>query len=465
MIRKISSLIIALIFLTTFPGVSFAQSEDENPVYIVQSGENLTQIAAKFSISVQELISVNNILNANLISAGTRLIIPGISGISGVLTIKPVSFGDSLTSILRKNNLSEDNFKKLNTITSPSEIYIGSNLILPQKTEPEDLNNIVFRQSDTLLSTAIRSNKNYWGINRVIDGRTVFAPGDVIYYPSETEEHNETIFSENISRIDIAPLPLKQGHTAIVYIYAQEPVNLVSQLNGKQSSFFRNEEDYLFSFIGIHALAETGLTELKINGNFEDGEAFSESEMVLITDGGYPQESLTVEQTTIEKGIVENEAIKVEEIVNLVSPVKLWQGQFRFPVDGSLDDDSIGFTSYFGSRRSYNNGQFFGYHGGLDFEVRLMSLNVYAPAPGVIVYANQMDIRGNTIFIDHGQGILSGYAHLNQFFVNVGDTVETGQLIGEIGQTGRVTGKHLHWDIWVNGNQVDPFDWVYNTYP
>ena len=76
-----------------------------------------------------------------------------------------------------------------------------------------------------------------------------------------------------------------------------------------------------------------------------------------------------------------------------------------------------------------------------------------------------MDIRGLTTFIDHGQGVFSGYAHLSEILVEEGQFVNEGELIGLIGKTGRVTGPHLHWDIWVNGKQVDPFDWVYTQYP
>jgi murein DD-endopeptidase MepM/ murein hydrolase activator NlpD len=94
-----------------------------------------------------------------------------------------------------------------------------------------------------------------------------------------------------------------------------------------------------------------------------------------------------------------------------------------------------------------------------------MSLNIYAAAPGKVIYSGQMNIRGNTLFIDHGQGVVSGYAHMQEFRVNAGDFVEQGQLIGLIGKTGRVTGPHLHWDIWVNRTPVDPFDWVENRYP
>jgi murein DD-endopeptidase MepM/ murein hydrolase activator NlpD len=74
-------------------------------------------------------------------------------------------------------------------------------------------------------------------------------------------------------------------------------------------------------------------------------------------------------------------------------------------------------------------------------------------------------VRGNATFIDHGQGIFTGYFHQSAIQVNVGDYVEKGQLIGQIGSTGRVTGPHLHWEIWANGVQVNPIDWVLNAYP
>ena len=64
-----------------------------------------------------------------------------------------------------------------------------------------------------------------------------------------------------------------------------------------------------------------------------------------------------------------------------------------------------------------------------------------------------------------GQGIFSGYFHQSQIKVRVGEIVQEHQLIGLIGATGRVTGPHLHFEIWVNGVQVNPLDWFENEYP
>jgi murein DD-endopeptidase MepM/ murein hydrolase activator NlpD len=74
-------------------------------------------------------------------------------------------------------------------------------------------------------------------------------------------------------------------------------------------------------------------------------------------------------------------------------------------------------------------------------------------------------VRGNTTIIDHGWGIYTAYFHQAEIKVGVGDVVLPGQDIGTIGATGRVTGPHLHWEIWVNGVQVQPLSWLENIYP
>jgi murein DD-endopeptidase MepM/ murein hydrolase activator NlpD len=82
-----------------------------------------------------------------------------------------------------------------------------------------------------------------------------------------------------------------------------------------------------------------------------------------------------------------------------------------------------------------------------------------------VVFSEKLTVRGNATIIDHGQGIYSGFWHQEESYVSVGDLVVAGQLIGKIGGTGRVTGPHLHWEIWVNGIQVDPLDWLDTLIP
>ena len=93
------------------------------------------------------------------------------------------------------------------------------------------------------------------------------------------------------------------------------------------------------------------------------------------------------------------------------------------------------------------------------------SLKIYAAAAGVVVFSGPLTVRGNATIIDHGLGVFSAYYHQEEFKVNVGDKVSQGQLIGIMGHTGRVTGPHLHFEVWVNGIQVQPLDWLNNIYP
>jgi murein DD-endopeptidase MepM/ murein hydrolase activator NlpD len=83
----------------------------------------------------------------------------------------------------------------------------------------------------------------------------------------------------------------------------------------------------------------------------------------------------------------------------------------------------------------------------------------------VVVFAGPLTVRGNATYIDHGWGVYTGYLHQSQLLVQAGDRVETGQLIGMVGNTGRATGPHLHWEVWVGGVPVQPLDWTSQSYP
>ena len=74
--------------------------------------------------------------------------------------------------------------------------------------------------------------------------------------------------------------------------------------------------------------------------------------------------------------------------------------------------------------------------------------------------SEELDIRGVTTIIDHGIGVFSGYWHQKALNVEVGQEVVRGDVIGYVGNTGLSTGPHLHWEIWVNGVQVDPIEWL-----
>jgi murein DD-endopeptidase MepM/ murein hydrolase activator NlpD len=128
---------------------------------------------------------------------------------------------------------------------------------------------------------------------------------------------------------------------------------------------------------------------------------------------------------------------------------QLWHGPFLRPRRSAVTDQ-------FGVARVFN-GSVRSHHLGVDFAGRPGS-PVRATNRGVVAYAGDLYLSGTTVFIFHGAGLLTGYLHLSRALVGAGDTVATGQVIGQVGASGRVTGPHLHWLADYGDVAVDPLD-------
>lgn len=124
---------------------------------------------------------------------------------------------------------------------------------------------------------------------------------------------------------------------------------------------------------------------------------------------------------------------------------------FDLPVAGPV-------SAEFGTRRLFNN-QERQPHSGVDLAAP-RGTPIRAPADGVIVGTGEYFFNGRTVFIDHGQGLISMYNHMDRIAVALGDAVKRGQRIGDVGMTGRVTGPHLHWGVSLNDVRVDPLMFV-----
>jgi murein DD-endopeptidase MepM/ murein hydrolase activator NlpD len=144
---------------------------------------------------------------------------------------------------------------------------------------------------------------------------------------------------------------------------------------------------------------------------------------------------------------IERESKELNQVWASPAPDKLWQGAFLRPVPQPAN-------SAFGSRSVFN-GEPRSQHSGADFRSPA-GTPIKAPNAGRVVIAGPRYFSGDTVVIDHGQGLFSLFAHLSVTNVKQGETVKKGAVIGEVGQTGRVTGPHLHWAVRLNGARVDP---------
>ena len=111
-------------------------------------------------------------------------------------------------------------------------------------------------------------------------------------------------------------------------------------------------------------------------------------------------------------------------------------------------------SSSFGLRRIFN-GQARNPHSGMDIAAAT-GTSVVSPLPGRVIDVGDYFFNGNTVWLDHGGGLLSMYCHLSATDVSPGDSLKTGERLGAVGATGRVTGPHLHWGVMLNRTMVDP---------
>jgi len=464
MLKRISIFLLffTLLSLTVQP----ASAQSSGPVYIIQPGDTLSLIASRFNVSLNDLVNANPSLDPNVLSQGQEIVIPGLEGVTGVLQTEIISLGDNLRSLSRRTQVSDAQLKKLNRLVSPSELYVGTSLIVPTESQQNSLSaRMTPADGESLLELAVKEGSDPWTLTSVnkLGGTWDTLPGDMLYSPTGQAQGNATGLPSAFQSATIEPLPMVQGGTEVIRVQAQEAAMLSGMLSDKPLHFFPSTNGQI-ALQGVDVLLEPGVYPLFMEATFPDGSKQSFQQMVLVKSGNYLNEDIILnDSSTIDPAVTEPELQNLIAITTPATPTRYWDGIFTAP---AVFPDC--FTSRYGTRRVYkvinSDTELPGFHSGLDF-CGGEGLQIFAPAAGKVVFAAPLTVRGNATIIDHGWGVYSGFWHQSQQFVNVGDMVEPGQVIGLVGGTGRVTGPHLHWEVWVNGIQVNPLDWLSKAYP
>jgi murein DD-endopeptidase MepM/ murein hydrolase activator NlpD len=205
---------------------------------------------------------------------------------------------------------------------------------------------------------------------------------------------------------------------------------------------------------GVPLEAAPGSHELKINETFANGSELSVVKKIRVGKGAYPTVKVKV---NVAKQFTEPSAEQLKEVAEdkeekqkvfaAITAERLWAGPFLPPASAATSDP-------FGTARVFN-GEVRSKHQGLDYAVPA-GTPIHAVNRGTVILARPMFFEGNCIVIDHGQGLLSLYLHLSEFLVKEGDRVESGQILGQSGGSGRATGPHLHLAIRWQGVYLNP---------
>ncbi len=205
-------------------------------------------------------------------------------------------------------------------------------------------------------------------------------------------------------------------------------------------------EDSVRALLPIPANSQPGKNELLLSIPQEGEREY----LIAIKVKKFPEERVAF-SPEINKllALPENEEQRklILKTLKVCSEKQQWQGKFILPVTGK-------FSSVYGVHRSTET-----FHKGVDISTKIHT-RVSAPNRGAVLLAAQLNLQGNTAIIDHGQGVCTVYYHLSSLAVKSGQTVEKGDKIGEVGDTGLATGAHLHWGLYIHAEAVDPLVWL-----
>jgi murein DD-endopeptidase MepM/ murein hydrolase activator NlpD len=252
------------------------------------------------------------------------------------------------------------------------------------------------------------------------------------------------------------PAP-KQGSVGIVEVRSEASlVSVDGFFSGEQLFFWQGADGRVFqALVGVDLYKSPGAASLRARAVPESGPAVDCLLELRIADGAFPTQKLDVAPEYVElsredRARSQRETAELRRIFSSTTPERLWQGGFRPPVTGYEPSGS------FGKRRVFN-GQPRSPHSGEDFSAPA-GAPVLATARGRVVLAKDLFFLGASVILDHGFGLYSFYGHLSSIGVEVGTLVESGDVLGKVGATGRVTGAHLHWGARLGDARVNPLD-------
>lgn len=244
------------------------------------------------------------------------------------------------------------------------------------------------------------------------------------------------------------------GEVVVVRWDGPEPAaGLEGKLLGRTFRFFETSAGTV-GLIGIDLDDAIGPATLAVHRETGSGaKELVATHRIEVADKEFPTQELTVDSKYVELSPENQKRTKEEgKLIRKAfvrnTPHRYFRAGFQSPVPGAQ-------SARFGERRVFN-GVPKSPHTGADLRATT-GTPVLAPSEGLVIQTGDFFYLGNVVFLDHGYGLISYYAHLSEILVEEGEIVSRGDVLGKVGATGRVTGPHLHWGVKLRDTRVDPF--------
>ena len=237
------------------------------------------------------------------------------------------------------------------------------------------------------------------------------------------------------------------GGVVIVPLSADDLAKPVVKYRKKPVAVVKSDGQWV-AIVGVPLGAKIGTQRLTVTQAGEISRALFE-----IQDKAYPTQHITIKnKRKVNPNKLDMTRIN-KESARIKSALRHWTDkaelplQFAWPIEGRV-------SGLFGRRRVFN-GQARRPHSGMDIAAPT-GTEIHAPAEGIVRGTGDYFFNGKTVFIDHGQGLVTMFCHLDRIDVQDGQIIEQGNVIGTVGATGRVTGPHLHLGVSLNDARVEP---------
>jgi murein DD-endopeptidase MepM/ murein hydrolase activator NlpD len=374
-------------------------------VRVAQPGETLDSIGAQTGFSATALALQNGLSRRDFLVANQRVELPGEP--QTMQRVHRVTPGETLLSIAAQYKISLFELRAANALACDGCLLVGQLLTIPGVAD---------------------------------EGSSLPAP---------------------FVDIVISPQLPKQGDIVVISITTSAPLqSLVGTFAGRPLNFVQKDGEYL-ALSGVAAVQEPGAYTMTLRSITTAGVPDAVAGRVIVAAGQYGFEQLVVGpklQPLLAPDVNAEERTALDGIFNRnFTGAQYWSGPLEEPLVSRI-------VSYYGTRRTFNQGTLNTFHSGIDLPARV-GTPIGAAAPGKIISVQPFPIRGNVVIIDHGRGVFTVYCHLSKFNVEPGAIVNTGDVIGYTGNTGRSLGAHLHFELAVGGVTVNPLPWLQKVIP